>query len=237
VRPLHRSPFVLFAAAFHSLLCAGTLRSADPPAHAAVVVPPRATSDAGTAIHAPSPTCARPRPDVATRAELPRVILPAGLQRISVEGDAARLLADWETASRELEPVSRDERKRLLAVHHPGRSAHEIDLVCELRGPIDASALGRRYTWQPPVVSGSHVELTVEPVDPLERLFFRRFLVQLDSQTLRPVSIQFTDGAGAKSLPLALETSLSIEARLARAVRDPQSPAPLVLPASATRAR
>lgn len=237
MRPLHRSPFVLFAAAFHSLLCAGTLRSADPPLRAAPVAPSLVAPDDGTAIHAPSPTCARPRPDVAKRAELPRVILPAGLQLVLVEGDAASLLADWETASRELEPVSRDERKRLLAVHHPGRSAHEIDLACELRGPVDASALGRRYTWQPPVVRGSHVELTAEPLDPLERLFFRRFLVKLDSQTLRPVSIQFTDGAGAKSLPLALETNLSIEARLARAIRDPQSPAPVVLPASATRAR
>ena len=232
MRPLHRSPCLLFTAAFGALIPA-CLVFADAPAKQT-----SATSDAATAVHAPSPTCVRPRPDVATRAELPRIILPGGgLQLVSLESDAAKVLADWETASRLLEPVSRDDRKRLLAVHHPGRSAHEIDLACELRGPVDASALGRRYTWRPPVVSGSHVELTAEPNDPLERLFFRRFLVKLDSQTLRPVSIQFTDGAGAKSLPLALETNLSIEARLARAIRDPQPPAPSVLPASATRTR
>ena len=237
MRLLHCSPLVLFAATVYAPLSAGPLLSADPPPRGASIAIPPAAADAGSPVHAPSPTCARPRPDVATRAELPRIILPAGLQLVSVEKEIGSLLADWETASRELEPVSREERKRLLAVYHPGRSAHEIDLACELRGPVDASALGQRYTWQPPVVGGSHVELTAEPNDPLERLFFRRFLVKLDSQTLRPVSIQFTDGAGAKSLPLALETNLSIEARLARAIRDPQPPAQAVLPASATRTR
>jgi hypothetical protein len=199
----------------------------------------------------PSATCSGPLPDSASPADCARGVVTAGA---CVAANLDAVFARWQAVSAEFEPVGDHERRRLVALHHPAWSAHELDLVCELRGPIDAESLAHRYTWESPVGEATHIRLAAESHDAVERLFFRRFTVTLERETCRPVSVQFTDGAGqASSLPFPLETTLSLEARLARAVRDPDQfqgtvvpaghdtahwpPAPHDLPSSAERIR
>jgi hypothetical protein len=216
------------AAAICVLIATGPLLSDDAPAVPTHVPPAPAGSETGP--HAPSATCLRPLPKTASRGDLPRVMVPGEL---AVAADVHHVLACWEAAAADFEPVGPHEKRRLLALHHPGRSAHELDLICELRGPIDARRLADRYVWQTPVDGRAHLELTAETHDAVERLFFRGFAVKLDRATLRPVSIRFLDATGAAGSPaFALETSLCIEARLARAFHDPDILGPALVPAA-----
>ncbi|HUG90835.1 MAG TPA: hypothetical protein VML55_08385 [Planctomycetaceae bacterium] len=185
--------------------------------------------------HSPAPTCLKPAPKTASRVDLARFIVPPGLHVAAGDADLDAVLARWEAASGDLEPVGLHERRRLIAVHHPGRSAHELDVICELRGPIDATSLSERYEWRGPLIGAGHIELAAETRDAVERLFFRGFTLKLDRETYRPVSIEFDDAEGSASpLPFALETDLCLEARLARGMRGNGEPRRTVVPVEFT---
>ena len=102
---------------------------------------------------------------------------------------ADELLRRWSLASQAHLPVTDAERLR-LKYDAPKRSGQELNLVCELQGPIDDADLARRYDWTVTDDSDA-VSLTAVPKDRLERLFYERFTVTLDASNWRPAAVRF----------------------------------------------
>lgn len=113
----------------------------------------------------------------------------ASFELAPIPDDSSEILSRWEITAQSHLPVITAERLRMQHAA-PERSGQEVALACELQGPIDAADLLKRYDW---TVTDDldAVELTAVPKDPLERLFYSRFTVTLDSATWRPISIRF----------------------------------------------
>jgi hypothetical protein len=142
--------------------------------------------------------------------------LPAAAAPPAAGDDARAALDRWETASRSHLPVTEAERLRLRYAS-PDRSGQELDLTCELQGPIDAADLARRYDWT--MMEGADaVVLTAVPKDRLEGLFYDRFSVTLDATTCRPTGVRFETAAGEASPTVALRPWVDDDSETAGAI-------------------
>lgn len=103
------------------------------------------------------------------------------------------LLDQWERASQEFYPVTEAERLR-LRVERTDLTGQQLELVCTMKQPIRASDLVQRYHWSTLATQGEVATLVAVPKDRLERLFYDRFVVDLDTSTGRPAGLRFESG-------------------------------------------
>jgi len=125
-------------------------------------------------------------------------------RRLHPIADETREILDrWEEASRAFYPVTEAERLRLL-VERPELTGQQLELVCALKQPIRANDLARRYDWATLNTRGHIVSLAAVPKDRLERLFYDRFVIDIDRSTGCPAGLQFgstsTSGGTAQSM-------------------------------------
>jgi hypothetical protein len=120
---------------------------------------------------------------------------------------AGSVLSRWERASAGLLGVGPMEHRRLFYLHQEARSAHEIALLNEFRGPVSAADLARRFDWSLQENAGQIV-LLGSPVDDVENLFYKQITVAIDPETSLPQSVAFAGSdPAATSEPLAVVLS------------------------------
>ncbi len=113
----------------------------------------------------------------------------------------------WEHASAGLMGVGPMEDRRLFYFYGRHRSAHEIALVNEFRGPVSAADLQKRFEWTLRQ-AGKNVVMVGVPTDVVERLFYKRCEVTLDPKTHLPRAVRFAEpGRNRMSEPLAVVAS------------------------------
>jgi hypothetical protein len=166
------------------------------PMAACAVEPPVATPDSHTQSKPPAATCSQPAPvQIMHRPQ-------QAVGQCHVES-AEGLLARWEARSATLFKPGEAERVRLI-YDHPELSGHEISLLLEFRGPVEAEALGSRYGWS----KESHEpSLRAVPIDEIERMFVPAFRVSFDQAGL-PNSLTFLTPEKQPLREVALHTAL-----------------------------
>lgn len=102
----------------------------------------------------------------------------------------------WESASRNVEPVTVELRNRLLRRRGQGYSAHALLMAAEFHGPVTVAELRKSFHWHAVKTGRSTIQLTGSPRDRLERLFVRQFRIQLDADSGLPTKISFITGNG-----------------------------------------
>lgn len=120
----------------------------------------------------------------------PEIEPSEGLQPIPEERfqEARAALMQWQAATKSRFPTTDAERLR-LASELSDASAFERRIAAELRGPIDAEALWKRFEWRVADGDGSLL-LIAEPRDVLDRLLCPRFEIRFD-EGLRAVTLAF----------------------------------------------
>lgn len=105
---------------------------------------------------------------------------------------AERALRLWADASAEIPAPGKSARQRALYRHRSDHSGHEIALILEFLGPVDADDLLQRYRFTGIEQAGGGIRLTAVPRDSVERLFYRQWEIVLDARTHLPVSLTFS---------------------------------------------
>lgn len=120
---------------------------------------------------------------------------------------AERVLRLWAAAAETVSSPGKSARQRILYRHRAVHSGHEINLVLEFLGPIDADELLGRYRFTGVERIGDRLRLTATPRDGVERLFLPQWEVMLDAETYLPVSLAFSGrDERPQSGPIALFT-------------------------------
>jgi hypothetical protein len=118
-------------------------------------------------------------------------------------------LANWEAASRDVEPPTEEDEHVAYVVHKSKSSGHEIAVALEFQGPVRAEALQQKYRWTRLEENGDVIRLHAEPIEAVERLFCRGFEVELDAAAKLPTAIRFIDKNGKpKGEPLKLAVKM-----------------------------
>lgn len=116
---------------------------------------------------------------------------------------AHEYMDEWEKASKGLPRATTSEVARMHDVHRDFLSEHEMALIREFRGSINAAVLRERYEWTTRRTSRDGATLSARPRDQLEQLFYSRFEVSFDSQTKLPVSLKWFDRNRGESTAVA----------------------------------
>src|SRR5690606_11348217 len=95
----------------------------------------------------------------------------------------------------------------LYHVHQAAHSAHEIALLNEFRGPVSAADLKQRFAWSLQE-RGKDIVIVGTPTDEVEKLFFQKVAVTLDSQTRLPKTVRFQE-ANPQAQPKDLAVVIS----------------------------
>jgi hypothetical protein len=106
------------------------------------------------------------------------------------------ILQQWARASADVRPAGNRERERLLQEHHGELSAHEIDAICRLSGPVDAEGLRNGFDWTAAARPDGSVLLTGRPRDEIESLFYRQVEVAINAHSGLPESFHFINHDG-----------------------------------------
>ncbi len=134
-------------------------------------------------------------------------------ERISEPKTFAQLLQDWAVASRSLLPVSERDVAWMLRMNAPALSAHVIDLVAELLGPVDPVRLQRDYSWVVERQGDFGVWLVAVPQDDTVRLFCSKLRIGL-TRFSEIAALTVSDRNGEwqiVSLPAPVERPLLVE--------------------------
>jgi hypothetical protein len=136
--------------------------------------------------------------------------------------DANEWLTRWQQATTQRKPVTVAQMERAFQDHHETRSAHELALMLEFRGPVQADTLAKRFQWSVNQEEQSdkqpNVRLVGSTTDDVERLFYKSFEVTLDAKTHRPLSLRFSDRNGKWS-----DQHITLQSRLETNVADSSS--------------
>ena len=137
------------------------------------------------------------------------------------------ILREWAAISEAVVPTSKSAEKRTCHAQRGRLNGHQIALIVELRGPIDADDLLARYRFTEAKRKGNTVRLTVIPRDGVERLFVPRFEVEFIDDSYLPTSLRFADRNGGKMgepVAVLVKISAAVIAEMNEPVRAPLPP-------------
>jgi hypothetical protein len=83
----------------------------------------------------------------------------------------ASILREWATASQAIVPTGKSAGIRTQHAQRSRHNGHQIALIVEFRGPVDADKLLARYRFIEAKRTGNTIRLTAVPRDVVERLF------------------------------------------------------------------
>lgn len=106
------------------------------------------------------------------------------------------VLREWAKASQTIVPVGKAAQQRTFHEYKNAHKAHQIALINEFRGPVDADQLLKRYRFTEVKRARKLFRLTAVPRDDVEGLFMAGFEVAFSDNSFLPVSIQFVDTNG-----------------------------------------
>lgn len=147
----------------------------------------------------PAANCCQPAPLVVTPPAKPRGVLAPAHASADQPESLDALYRAWAKASADLEPLGGLDRRRIECAAPAGCTAHELSIVCEFHGPVQADDLRRRYDCARIEKRGPAVRLTLTPTDPVERMFVPECVVTLETATHRPTRIEFPADAARKT--------------------------------------
>jgi hypothetical protein len=167
-------------------------------------------------------------PAVAAAAESPATNDVANLPVEAAVGFAAgplkqqvrvlEVLSRWERAAAQLPPLTAAELDRALRSPHGKLTAHEAAVAARFRGPVKVKALQRDYRWSGVKQSSGEVRLTAMPYDPVERLFYCRFELQLNAATMLPTALRFEHADERKAESVAIQVErVTVQPRVSAA--------------------
>jgi hypothetical protein len=101
------------------------------------------------------------------------------------------VVREWAAASRVIAPQGKSDHRRLLHTYGNQHNGHQIALICEFRGPVDADRLLERYRFTSAERDGDDILITAVPRDEVERLFVGHFEIGVAADTFLPAAIRF----------------------------------------------
>ncbi|MBT6495221.1 MAG: outer membrane lipoprotein carrier protein LolA [Planctomycetaceae bacterium] len=137
------------------------------------------------------------------------------------------VLREWASISKAILPAGKSAGKRTQHAQRGRHNGHQIALIVEFRGPIDADNLLARYRFTEAKRKGNTIHLTCIPRDGIERLFVPRFEVAFTDDSFLPTSLQFADrnsGKMGKPVAMLIKVSEAVIAELNAPVRAPLPP-------------
>ena len=118
-------------------------------------------------------------------AVMPQSLLAAPPPRLS----SAHIVREWAKASQAIVPPGKSAQLRTLHRHRRQFNGHQIALINEFRGPVDADELLKRYRFDEVTRTGNTYRLQAVARDGVERLFSPRWQIDIDAATNLPVSL------------------------------------------------
>jgi hypothetical protein len=163
----------------------------------------------------------RSQPSISGAAEPARLkaVAATSVDDGELQRQIARALSQWEAASEAVVSPSGEDEHVAYLIHKSTSSGHEIAVALEFQKPVRADELLKKYRWTRIDATDEALFLFAEPIDEVDRLFYRGFEVELDSETSLPVAVRFTDRKG-KPKPASIE--LAVKTRSTLGERDVQ---------------
>jgi len=134
------------------------------------------------------------------------------------------VLREWASISQAIVPPGKSAAKRACHAQRERHNGHQIALIVEFRGPVDADKLLARYRFTEAKRTGNTIQLTGIPRDGIERLFVPRFDVGFTDDSFLPTSLQFADRNSDKMgepVAMLVKVSAAVIAELNAPVRAP----------------
>ncbi len=155
---------------------------------------------------------------------------------------AEQSLRVWELLTASALPVPDREQVWMRRMNDGTVTAHAVEAVIDLLGPVSARSLSRKYDWTVENSAEPAIVMTATPRDAMDRLFANQFrvLISPESRLVTAVEVQSRAGQWNKvMLPPAWSSSV-VQTNLAVAGESqvvahplPPSPLPAELPAPA----